>query len=658
MKRLLLLVIFASICVPMFSQFGDTNIEETNLHILAKTWGLLKYHHPDLKNCEKDWDQVLINSLAKLDGAPQSALGIILEEMLDAAGDVSDLPDANLNYDTDERVNNLNRRWVRSLLIPRNIKKRINNLYDVAVPDEHCTFFYSYYLEFSGEEQYDVGPYPDKYMRALAFFRYWNIIDYLFPYKYEMDTDWNVTFKNFALPIINAETELDYHLEFKKLTVSINDSHSFFNSTPFSAWLRGYRRPYVVKLIEDKNVVVLVDEGPGIGGVSPDIEVGDIVLSINGTPIEEIREAYKPYALGSNQSVIDRTINDYVGWSKNTEDVVQFENEEGQVVEYVLQNKGLSVSPESKPIWEVIEGECADFGYIDMGRLQPNQIGDMVNDLWDEEYIIFDIRNYPNGTMWPLLPYLYDNRIFHSAITFPVTSYPGVYEWEDHYLGASNNRPTYQGQIRILFNEVTQSQAEFTIMGLEQHPGALKIGSQTSGADGNTHYVDLPGEIRTYFTGLGIYYPDKTPTQRIGIVPDIEVLQTIQGIRDGRDELLEVAMNCDLTDEGNFLHDSEPVIGETNMNDYSELLQSPISFDIYPNPVTDNEVIFIHPDQDVDSAIEYEISDRLGRIVKSGSFQGSHTSFPIQMAKLVPGLYHLTLKYRTTHHTKQIVVLR
>jgi C-terminal processing protease CtpA/Prc len=43
-------------------------------------------------------------------------------------------------------------------------------------------------------------------------------------------------------------------------------------------------------------------------------------------------------------------------------------------------------------------------------------------------------------------------------------------------------------------------------------------------------------------SGIGVYYPDNKPTQRVGIVPDIEVKPTIDGIRDGRDEVLEEAL--------------------------------------------------------------------------------------------------------------------
>ena len=43
-------------------------------------------------------------------------------------------------------------------------------------------------------------------------------------------------------------------------------------------------------------------------------------------------------------------------------------------------------------------------------------------------------------------------------------------------------------------------------------------------------------------SGLGVFYPDKRPTQRVGIAPDIEAKPTIVGIRAGRDEVLERAL--------------------------------------------------------------------------------------------------------------------
>jgi C-terminal processing protease CtpA/Prc len=71
----------------------------------------------------------------------------------------------------------------------------------------------------------------------------------------------------------------------------------------------------------------------------------------------------------------------------------------------------------------------------------------------------------------------------------------------------------------------------------------ISYGSTTAGADGNVSSISLPGQLSTMISGLGVFYPDHHPTQRIGIVPDIIVRPTIEGIAAGRDEVLETAIH-------------------------------------------------------------------------------------------------------------------
>jgi C-terminal processing protease CtpA/Prc len=72
--------------------------------------------------------------------------------------------------------------------------------------------------------------------------------------------------------------------------------------------------------------------------------------------------------------------------------------------------------------------------------------------------------------------------------------------------------------------------------------GATIVGSTTSGADGDTSEIFLPGGYRTYISGIGVFYPDRRPTQQVGIVPDIFVVRTPAGIAAGRDEVIEEAI--------------------------------------------------------------------------------------------------------------------
>jgi hypothetical protein len=72
--------------------------------------------------------------------------------------------------------------------------------------------------------------------------------------------------------------------------------------------------------------------------------------------------------------------------------------------------------------------------------------------------------------------------------------------------------------------------------------GTKFVGTPTAGADGEATTFTLPGNIRVGFTGHDVRHADGRQLQGIGLTPDVEVAPTIQGIRDGRDEVLERAV--------------------------------------------------------------------------------------------------------------------
>lgn len=69
------------------------------------------------------------------------------------------------------------------------------------------------------------------------------------------------------------------------------------------------------------------------------------------------------------------------------------------------------------------------------------------------------------------------------------------------------------------------------------------IGEASTGADGNVAFLPLPGELQLQFTSFGIYEMDGAQTQCTGIQPDVAVHYTAEGIREGRDEIMEAALN-------------------------------------------------------------------------------------------------------------------
>ncbi len=178
-----------------------------------------------------------------------------------------------------------------------------------------------------------------------------------------------------------------------------------------------------------------------------------------------------------------------------------------------------------------------------MGALKPEQVASTMAMLQNTRAVIFDVRNYPQGTIWEINGYLNDTAHPWAKFHYPLVESPGYFGSTIINTAPSTPNPAhFKGRIIILANELTQSHAEYTCMALQATGRSTLIGSQTAGADGNVSYIYLPGYIRAVFTGLGVYYPDGRQTQRIGIVPDIVVQPTVAGIQAGRDEVLERAL--------------------------------------------------------------------------------------------------------------------
>jgi len=225
---------------------------------------------------------------------------------------------------------------------------------------------------------------------------------------------------------------------------------------------------------------------------------------------------------------------------------------------------------------------------------------------------------------------LYSSPINIANFTNPDTNVPGRLFWVSATIGEGTPSP-YSGKVIILFDERTQSQAEYTVMGLEQFPGAIKIGSTTAAADGNVASISLPGQIITYATFLGVYYPDYTPTQRIGIIPDIEVRPTIEGIRNMQDEVMDYALQCDL-------------LTQPNDAERGKIL-------VYPNPA--NDAINYQISVNIPGSFSMAVYDILGQ--KLMSFDQSTNTGTIDISGLANGVYFVRASFFGVTHTGKFV---
>jgi C-terminal processing protease CtpA/Prc len=127
------------------------------------------------------------------------------------------------------------------------------------------------------------------------------------------------------------------------------------------------------------------------------------------------------------------------------------------------------------------------------------------------------------------------------VFTTPSLDNPGLFSFGQP-LRMQPAQPHFGGRVAVLVDESSISKAEYTAMALRASPRARIYGRQTAGADGNVSNVGLPGDLAASMTGIGVFNPDRSPTQRLGVRLDVECPVTVAGLREGRDEILDCAL--------------------------------------------------------------------------------------------------------------------
>ncbi|MGC3977422.1 MAG: S41 family peptidase [Paludibacteraceae bacterium] len=524
----------------------------SDLAVLCKVWGYLKYYHPAVVEGKYNWDDELIKMMQKiLKSKNKENRNQILSEWVTSLGEFTQDTLPKINPDSVKMHPDLD--WIKD-------KKELGKLSDQlekikTAKRQNDTSFYVGFKKaqnpFFHEKLYPEMSYPDASYRLLSLFRYWNIIQYYFPYKYLIGEDWKKELPEFIPQFINAKNELEYKLILLKLIARIHDSHAFLYDPTIEKHKGDYIVPLLCSYVENKFIVTdtLVYN---IEKQYP-LKVGDIILKINGKSIENIISERLPYTSGSNLPSQLRNLAFDLLRSQSNSITVSFTRANKILTKKIpcnLNNQAnfQNVFQKNKPLYQVLSKD-RNIGYLYLG----SSIGGTVPDLHNTIGLIIDLRCYPTEKVkgYMDMQELYEKPKKFAKFTATNFQHPGLFEcFEEYYTDIAKTDTTakffckgfYKGKVVILVNELTQSHAEFMTMMYRCSPTATVIGSTTAGADGNISFISLPGNVQTGITGLGVYYPDGRETQRIGIVPDIVVKPTIKGIREGRDEVLEKAI--------------------------------------------------------------------------------------------------------------------
>ncbi|HDT12919.1 MAG TPA: hypothetical protein ENO03_01030 [Candidatus Aminicenantes bacterium] len=393
------------------------------------------------------------------------------------------------------------------------------------------------------EKPYADPEFPTEELRLLGLFRFWNDIHFFSPYQDLMDRPWDDTLLEFVPKIAAAGDALEYHLCVAELTTRIQDSHTVALSQVLRQHFGTHHPPLEVKGVEEQTVVthVFSQEGVEPSKIFP----GEVILSVDGEDVAARSDRIsRSFSASTPQSLRWKVHQRMLAGPQGSEARIKVRHADGTVAEQVL--KRTMTFPRAKrstPVFGVLpEG----YGYMDLERLTASEVDKAFEAIKDTSGLILDIRGGALGAGSHIA-----QRLARLKVVTSIFEEPEVHgmrmSWSVKRIFEQPLEPAgpwrYEGKVVVLINEEAISQAEHACLDLEAAAAPTFVGSPTTGANGMVHFLPFPGGIRISYTAYGVRHGDGRQLQRVGIQPHITVRPTIQGIRDGRDEVLEAAIS-------------------------------------------------------------------------------------------------------------------
>jgi hypothetical protein len=367
---------------------------------------------------------------------------------------------------------------------------------------------------------------PDVDQRLADVVVAWSVFRHFYPYWTEAGVDWDSRLKPRLETAWEAETRAAQRDAVRSLVADVRDGHGFVADTLDKT--ERSELPVALAVIAGRLVVTS-------SGVPSEAPVGAVVSTIDGVPAADRLQKTMSQTSGTPQ------------WRQVAATWPIMSGPKGATVKLGL-DSGRDVTltygpppPQKKRPGPVAEMEPGVW-YVDLTRAKMAEIAPKIDTLAAASRVVFDVRGYPTDAGAGILPHLLDapeiDRWMHVAkIVGPFYETAG---WLDFGWDMKPASPHIAGKVVFLTDGGAISYAE-SVMGYvaDRKLGTI-VGGNTAGTNGNVAAFITPGGFNVGFTGMRVTRHDgHSPHHLVGVKPDVVVEPTLEGLRAGRDEVLE-----------------------------------------------------------------------------------------------------------------------
>ncbi len=381
----------------------------------------------------------------------------------------------------------------------------------------------------------------DRATRLAAVIMAWNVFQHFYPYFDVVDADWPAELERALRRAATDDGERAFLNTLRRMVAALKDGHGGVRHPSDAAYAV---LPLAWDWVEEELVVTHVGEVARAAGVTP----GDAVVAIDGKAVAELRaEAEALISGATSQWVANKTLYELMRGNQASRRLTLeafARADERYEVELPLGAAIDTTSDRPSKIEEVWPG----IWYVDLDRVSDEDFNTALPQLTSAEGIVFDLRGYPSN--------IGPETFFSHLIEEPATSA----QWHTPLITLPNrewmtfNRsgewslkprePLLPPRRAFLTGGGAISYAE-SCMGIVEHYRLGEIvGGPTAGTNGNVNPFEVPGGYTITWTGMKVLKHDGSRHHGVGIAPTIPVERTRAGVAEGRDEVLERAVEA------------------------------------------------------------------------------------------------------------------
>ncbi|MBI9053928.1 MAG: hypothetical protein JEY96_08940 [Bacteroidales bacterium] len=374
--------------------------------------------------------------------------------------------------------------------------------------------------------------------KILGVIKTWTIVKYFYVYKDLLTTNWESSLEKYLVSAQKTKSDKEYYELIQEMMSCLNDSHVSTFHPSILDYSKIFVTPINFEWIDGKVLVTGIDSS-----INADINIGDELLSIDGLSISEILEKEKRKISSSNkQGLIATVINPgyFIGASGSLMKLGISDGKKQRNIElprttYIFQFMGFGENRDAHKIFK------SNIGYLNLALItEASELETKLLSMKNTEGLVIDLRNsYPTADYGKFLQMLCSEKINARIDEVPIVSAQNsnIKQIEITEI-VPDTSFSYNKPIVVLIDKTMISRPEDIAIALKALPNTIFVGEQTQGTDGEIAKIHLPGGGETSFTGQRIQFGNGDVFQGIGIIPDVVVSRTAEGVKRNEDEIL------------------------------------------------------------------------------------------------------------------------